>query len=248
MTLRVAVVGARGRMGSLACDWIRAAEDLVLAAEIEKGDDLARALDAGGVAVALDFTSAECARANALAIAEAGVRPVVGTSGLSPQDQQDLGAALARRGIGGLVVPNFSIGAVLAMRFAAEAARHLCAAEVLEAHHAAKADAPSGTARATAARIAAARGSAPRDASRELVGGVRGGRVDGVPVHSLRLPGVVAWQQIWFGGEGELLRIEHESTDRISFKAGVLLALRSAPALDRLVVGLEPLLFPNDRP
>ena len=240
---RIAVIGARGRMGSLACEWIRAESDLALTAEIEVGDDVAKGLAAARAEVALDFTTAPAARANALAIIGAGVRPVIGTSGLAPGDLEEIAAALTKKKIGGLVVPNFSIGAILAMRFAEQASRYLAFAEVVEAHHTTKEDAPSGTARATAARIGAARGKAPADGSRELVDRVRGGRVEGVPVHSIRLPGIVAYQEIWLGGEGEVLRIQHESTDRSCFRAGVLLALRAAKRADGLVVGLDKLLF-----
>ncbi len=249
MTLRisVAVVGARGRMGALACGWIRDAGGLLLAAELDLGDDLARAFAASKPQVALDFTSAACARANALAIVAAGVRPVIGTSGLGPAELAEIRAALRAKALGGLVVPNFSIGAVLAMRFAEEAARFLPAAEVIEAHHPQKEDAPSGTARATAERIAAVRGDAPADRSREIVGGVRGGRVEGVPVHSIRLPGVVAHQEVRLGGDGEMLSIRHDTIDRVCFRDGVLLALRSAPTLDDLVIGLEPLLSQRTR-
>ena len=230
-------------MGSLAVAWIRAEKDLEVAAEIEIGDDVGRSLAAARASVALDFTTAESARANALAILEAGARPVVGTSGLSAADVGELRAAAAKRKLGGLVVPNFSIGAVLAMRFSEEAARWMPAAEVIEAHHPTKADAPSGTARATAERIAAARREVPRDASRELIPSVRGGGVEGVRVHSIRLPGVIAHQEVRFGAEGETLSLRHDTTDRACFRAGVLLALRAAPALDEIVVGLEPLLF-----
>lgn len=242
--IRVAIVGARGRMGRLACDWVRSAFDLVLAAEIEKDDSIPELLKSSGSEVALDLTVAHTARANAFAILEAGVRPVIGTSGLSPKDFAEIDAELLKRKSGGIVVPNFSIGAVLAMRFSEEAARWMNAAEVIEAHHTSKADAPSGTARATAARIAnARRGAAPADASREMVPSVRGGDVDGVRVHSMRLPGVVAYQETWFGGEGEILKITHDSTDRSCFRAGALLALRGAGSVSGLVIGLESLLF-----
>jgi 4-hydroxy-tetrahydrodipicolinate reductase len=229
-------------MGSLACAWVREEKDLEFVAEIELEDDLRAALTRSRAEVALDFTTAASARTNALAIVEAGVRPVVGTSGLAPADVDDLRAALEKRRLGGLVVPNFSIGAVLAMRFAEQAARFLPAAEIVEAHHATKADAPSGTARATAERIAAARTEVPPEHSHELVERVRGGRVSGIPVHSLRIPGVLARQEVVFGGEGETLSIRHETTDRSCFRAGILLAVRAAPRLKGLVVGLDSLL------
>jgi 4-hydroxy-tetrahydrodipicolinate reductase len=241
--IRVAVVGARGRMGILACGWIEAEKDLALVARIEIEDDLKRELASSRAVVALDFTTASTARVNALAIAASGVRPVVGTSGLHREDLAELRITLDDAGIGGIVVPNFSLGAVLAMRFSEEAARHFPGIEVLEAHSDKKADAPSGTARATAERMASVRsGSAPAlDSS-----GFRGGSVAGIPVHSLRLPGVIAYQEAWLSGDGEVLRIVHETTDRTCFRQGILLAVRSAPRVRGLVVGLESLLFPED--
>lgn len=238
--IRIAVVGARGRMGQLACHWIEAEADLALVARIEIEDDLKRELASSRAIVALDFTTASTAKKNALEIASSGVRPVVGTSGLLVADLEELRKVLELSGIGGLVVPNFSMGAVLAMRFAEEAARHFRAAEVVEVHSDRKLDAPSGTARATAERMASSRGAAAPPSDGDPF---RGGRVAGIPVHSLRLPGVVAYQDVWFSGEGEVLRIQHESTDRLCFRAGILLALRAAPQVRGLVVGLEPLLF-----
>jgi len=240
--LSVSVIGARGRMGRLACDWIREAPGLSLLGELDLGDRIAEELTKNKPMVALDFTTASAARENALAIVRAGVRPVIGTSGLSPGDLEALRVALEERQLGGIVVPNFSIGAVLMMRFAEQAARFLPHVEILEAHHPTKEDAPSGTARATAARVAKARSEAPQDRSKELVEHVRGGSIDGVRVHSIRLPGVVAHQEVRFGGPGEQLSIRHDSTDRSCFRDGVLLALRAAPLARGLVMGLEPLL------
>lgn len=242
--LRVAVIGSRGRMGLLACEWVRGASDLLLVAEIDKDQPLSESLQKSAADVALDLTTAASVRANAFAITESKAIPVIGTSGLSQNDLVDLQSALAKKNKGGMVIPNFSIGAVLAMRFSQEAARWFSAAEIIEAHHTTKADAPSGTARATAALVSKARGGdAPADSSRELVRSVRGGDVDGVRVHSLRLPGIVAHQESWFGGEGEILKITHDTTDRSCFRAGVLLAIRSAPSISGLVVGLESVLY-----
>lgn len=239
---KVAVIGARGRMGRLSCEWIRACSDLQLVAEIEKEDSIVGTLQKSGATVALDFTIAHVARDVAFAIVDAGVRPVIGNSGLTPGDIEQLQKRIVQKQSGGIVVPNFSIGAVLMMRFAAEAARHMGACEVIEAHHTSKADAPSGTARATAARIAAGRLEIVDDLSREMVPGARGANVNDLRVHSVRLPGIVAHQEVWFGAEGETLRIVHDSTDRGSFRAGVLQAIRRVSALAGLHVGLEHVL------
>ncbi|MFN0205399.1 MAG: 4-hydroxy-tetrahydrodipicolinate reductase [Planctomycetota bacterium] len=252
--IRMVVIGYRGRMGAAACGWIRAEADLALVGEVEKDDNLREILKSKKPDVALDFTTASVARTNSLQIIECGVAPVIGTSGLSPDDLIDLRLALEAKTInnktvnaknlGGIVVPNFSIGAVLAMRFAEEASRWFSACEVIEAHHATKADAPSGTARATAERAGKARGAdAATDHSKELIASVRGGAVEGVRVHSIRMPGVIAHQETWFGAEGETLKITHDTTDRACFRSGVLLSLRRAGEISGLVVGLESLLF-----
>lgn len=252
--IRIVVIGSRGRMGAAACAWIRAEADLDLAGEVEKDDNLREILISTNPDVALDFTTAATARVNSLQIVECGVAPVIGTSGLSPADLIELKSALDAKAVkntkkanteklGGLVVPNFSIGAVLAMRFAEEAARWFSACEVIEAHHATKADAPSGTARATAERVGKARGAVAADASKELIASVRGGSVEGVRVHSIRMPGVIAHQEAWFGAEGETLKITHDTTDRACFRAGVLLSLRRVGEVSGLVTGLESLLF-----
>jgi 4-hydroxy-tetrahydrodipicolinate reductase len=183
------------------------------------------------------------------------VHVVVGTTGLDEADLDGVRALIgqaqaAGRPVGVVVAPNFSVGAVLMMRFAAAAARFLPAAEIIELHHAGKADAPSGTARRTAGLVDAARRGAglavPPDVTTQALDGARGARVDDVPVHSVRLPGLVAHQEVLLGGTGELLTIRHDSFDRVSFMPGVLRAVRAVPTRPGLTLGLEALLGLDD--
>lgn len=229
-------------MGRLACAAIEAADGLELVARCGRGDDLAARLGAARADVALDLTRPDVVAASALAIVDAGVRPVIGTSGIGSALRDELAARCAARGIGGLVVPNFAIGAVLMLRFAELAARWMPGAEIVEAHHAAKVDAPSGTAVATAERIAAARGMAPAAGAADA-GPARGEARAGVRIHSLRLPGVVAEQQVVFGESGQRLTLEHVVYGREAYMPGVVLACRRVVELGRLVVGLDELLF-----
>ena len=217
--IRVGVAGAAGRMGQTVCEAVEGAEDMALAGRADPalGVELAEIL--GDCDVVVDFTVPETALANARACVRAGVHAVVGTTGWDP-------SPLAQeRGANVFVAPNFAIGAVLMMRFAAEAARHMQAAEIVEYHHPAKLDAPSGTAARTAQLM---RDAAGRD----------------VPIHSVRLPGIVADQEVILGDVGQTLTIRHDSTDRTSFMPGVLLAIRRVGSLPQSpVVGLEHLLF-----
>jgi 4-hydroxy-tetrahydrodipicolinate reductase len=213
--IRVGVAGAAGRMGQTVCEAVEGAEDMVLAGRADPalGVELAEIL--GDVDVVVDFTRPDTALENARACKRAGVHAVVGTSGWDPSE-------LAAEAGGGnvFVAPNFAIGAVLMMQFAVEAKRHMPKAEIIELHHDRKLDAPSGTAARTA----------------ELMGG-------DVPIHSVRLPGLVAHQEVILGGLGQTLTIRHDSTDRTSFMPGVLLAIRKVGSLtESPVVGLEHLL------
>ena len=237
--IRVVVNGAAGRMGALTVAAIRECDDLELAGTCGRGDDLAAAIASARADVVVDFTRPDCVRANALAIVEAGARPVIGTSGVDGATRGELVRRCEEKKLGGLLAPNFAIGAVLMMRLAEIAARHMPAVEIVEAHHASKVDAPSGTAIASAERIARVRGP-----SMSPPGGVaRGELKSGVPVHSLRLPGVVAEQKISFGELGQKLSIEHVTYSREAFMPGVLLACRKVVKLDRFVIGLDELLF-----
>jgi 4-hydroxy-tetrahydrodipicolinate reductase len=218
--IRVGVAGAAGRMGEASCAAIAAQSDLKLRgrADPQLGVELAAIL--GDCDVVVDFTQPDAVLANAIACLEAGVHVVIGTTGFDVSALEGVGGANA------FIAPNFAIGAVLMMRFAAEAARHMAAAEIIELHHDAKLDAPSGTAARTAALMAQASGGAEP------------------PIHSVRLPGLVAHQEVILGDVGQTLSIRHDSTSRDSFMPGMLLAVRRVGSLDRSpVVGLEHLLF-----
>lgn len=238
MTTRVAVLGARGRMGSVTCDAVEGAPDLELVARVGSGDALDAVLDVGAD-VAVEFTTPDSVRHNTAWLLERGVHVVVGASGLSDDDLAELEAKTGPANC--LVAPNFAIGAVLLMQLAAKAAAVLPDVEITELHHPGKADAPSGTARRTARVIAEAREdrpSPPGPAGEPS----RGREVDGVPVHAVRLPGVVASQEVVFGGQGQTLSLRHDAIDRTSFMPGVLLAVRRIDGLPGLTVGIDSLL------
>ncbi len=220
--VRVGVAGAAGRMGATVCEAVDGADDLVLAGRADPALDTPLADILGDVDVVVDFTRPDTAQANAEACLAAGVHVVIGTSGFD-QDAVARAAASAAGGARAFFAPNFAIGAVLMMRFAAEASHHMARAEIIELHHDRKLDKPSGTAARTAAMM------------------------DGdPPIHSVRLPGLVAHQEVIFGGLGETLTIRHDSLDRQSFMPGVLLAVRSVGAqAEPFVVGLEHVLFPG---
>ncbi len=242
--LRVHVNGAAGRMGTHVVAAVSGADDMELVGTTDLGDDLVAALSGNAATVVVDFTQPDSCVENVEKILEAGAHPVIGTTGFSPGDIERLQSQSAALQRGGLIAPNFAIGAVLLMRFAAEAARHLPAVEVIEMHHDQKLDAPSGTAVKTVEMIRAA---APQEWSahpdeKETVAGARGGRLLGVPIHSVRLPGFVAHEEVLFGGSGQILSIRHDSISRESFMPGVLLAARRVPELKRIEYGLETLL------
>lgn len=245
--IKVAVLGAQGRMGGEVCRAVAAAEDLDLVAKVDVGDGLT-AVTAAGATVVVDFTHPDAVLDNIRFCVDHDIACVVGTSGFDAQRLATVRGWLEHRpALGVLVAPNFGVGAVLAMHFARQAARFFDAAEVIELHHAGKVDAPSGTAAHTASLIAAARadaGSPPMpDATTQERTGARGTAVDGVRVHSVRMPGLVAHQEVLFGTEGETLTIRHDSFSRASFMPGVLMAIRHVPTHPGLTVGLEPLLF-----
>jgi 4-hydroxy-tetrahydrodipicolinate reductase len=194
--------------------------------------------------VVIDFTNAAWTPKVAFAAVNAGARPVIGTSALPPEFVEQLRARCEERNTGAFIGPNFAIGAVLMMHFARLAAPYFDSAEVIELHHDQKVDAPSGTAVATARDMVAARGRpfAANVPEREAVPGARGATVDGVSLHAVRLPGLVAHQEVLFGGLGQLLTIRHDSLSRDSFMPGIVLAAKKVMELDRLVVGLERLL------
>ncbi|MEC8434479.1 MAG: 4-hydroxy-tetrahydrodipicolinate reductase [SAR324 cluster bacterium] len=242
--MRVLVNGAKGRMGQEVVKAVTAASDLELVDQTDLGDDLIARIKASQAQAVVDFTTAAVAFENTLKILEAGVHPVVGTSGLLAEQVAELQQLAEDKGIGGLIAPNFAIGAVLLMKYAQDAARYLLDVEVIELHHNRKADAPSGTAVKTAQLIAEARKEIPKALveEKELFEGARGSEVHGVRVHSLRLPGLVAHQEVIFGGTGETLTIRHDSIHRESFMPGVCLACRKVIGTQQLFYGLEHLL------
>ena len=242
--IRVLVNGAKGRMGQEVVKAVTAASDLELVDQTDLGDDLIARIKVSQAQAVVDFTTAAVAFENTRKILEAGVHPVIGTSGLLAEQVAELQQLAEDKGIGGLIAPNFAIGAVLLMKYAQDAAKYLPDVEVIELHHNRKADAPSGTAVKTAQLIAEARQEIPKALveEKELFEGARGSEVHGVRVHSLRLPGLVAHQEVIFGGTGETLTIRHDSIHRESFMPGVCLACRKVIGTQQLFYGLEHLL------
>jgi 4-hydroxy-tetrahydrodipicolinate reductase len=244
--LRVGVLGVRGRMGLEVCKAVDAADDLELVAMIAQGDSLFNAADAGAEVI-VDFTTPDVVMDNLHWAVDQGINMVVGTTGFTEQRLDRLRTWLSHKpGVGVIVAPNFGIGAVLMMQFAAKAARYFESVEIIEKHHPRKLDAPSGTAVHTAQLIAAARAEAHRgpmpDATKEEQAGARGTDVDGVRIHAVRAAGLIAHQEVLFGTDGETLTIRHDSLDRSSFMPGVLLAVRSVPNRPGLTVGIDDLL------
>jgi len=233
-------------MGLEVCKAVDAADDLELVAMVDQGDWLFNAADAGAQ-VLVDFTTPDVVMDNLQWAVEQGINMVVGTTGFTDERLDTLrGWLAAKPGVGVLIAPNFGIGAVLMMQFAARAARYFDSVEVIERHHPRKLDAPSGTALHTAQLIAAARAAAGRDpmpdATKEEMAGARGTDVDGVRVHSVRSAGLVAHQEVLFGTEGETLTIRHDSLDRVSFMPGVLLGIRGVVRRPGLTIGIDSLL------
>jgi 4-hydroxy-tetrahydrodipicolinate reductase len=256
-------MGAAGRMGRLVCKAVAEDPELTLVAginpsfhgeplgqmighpeiDVRISEELDTLLQAEAE-VAVDFTQPDAVMGNVRWAIEHAMHIVVGTTGLGPEELAEIETEMADEGNESnvIVAPNFAIGAVLLQRFAAQAAKFFPAAEIIELHHEGKLDAPSGTALATAQRMARARGSEWQGPAEETVAGVRGGVVDGFRVHSVRLPGLVAHQEVIFGGEGQTLTIRHDSPQRVSFMPGVVLAVKSVIGRPGLTVGLEPLL------
>lgn len=261
--IRVGVIGAAGRMGLMVCRAVAESDDLALVAAIDRSktgepigplighpkidapisDELDRLLEAE-VEVAVDFTHPDVVMENVRWCVNHAIHLIVGTSGVTPEDLQEIERAVADEGAESnvIVAPNFALGAVLMMRFASQAVRYFPAVEVIELHHDQKADAPSGTAIATVRRLEEERKDRWRGPAPETIEGVRGGDIDGIRVHSIRLPGLLAHQEVIFGSLGQTLSIRHDSTDRSSFVPGILMAARAVMTRPGLTVGLEPLL------
>lgn len=269
--IRVAVSGAAGRMGREVVKAVQAAEGLLLVAAIDHhgvgtdvgpqagiaatdvriGNDLTAELERHKPDVLVDFTLPDGVLANLRTALMLGVSPVVGTTGLSQDDLAGLDALARTQGIGAFVAPNFALGAVLLMQFAAQAAKYMPDVEIIELHHDRKLDSPSGTALLTAQKIAEARQAAnvapvvvPEGLVEKAPGarGARNAATGDVPIHSVRLSGFVAHQEVIFGGQGQILTLRHDSIDRGSFMPGVVLAVRKVRSLTGLVIGLENLL------
>ena len=217
--------------------------DLDLVAQTDLGDKLPGIIDQTKAQVVVDFTTAASAMKNADCIIESGARPVIGTSGLLPEQVAELQKLCNKQNLGGIIVPNFAIGAVLMMKYSQDAAKYFPHVEVIELHHDLKADAPSGTAIKTANLLAESRGSAPPSVDeKEILSGARGANAEDIRIHSVRLPGLVAHQEVIFGGQSQTLTIRHDSIHRDSFMPGVCLACKKVMDLNELVYGLEHLL------
>jgi 4-hydroxy-tetrahydrodipicolinate reductase len=261
--IRVGVVGAYGRMGQLVCRAVTEDPELTLVAAIDRsrhGESIGRmvghpeldvlvsdehdALLQAEVEVAVDFTHPDVVRENIQWCIDHAMHVVVGTTGLGEVDLAGISRTLElENGESNVIVaPNFALGAVLMERFAGLAAHVFPAMEIIELHHDQKTDAPSGTALQTARRLEQERSSAFEGPTSELIPGARGGNIDGIRIHSVRLPGLVAHQEVIFGGQGQTLTIRHDATDRSSFMPGVLLAIKAVSTRPGLTVGLEPLL------
>ncbi|MDA1359402.1 4-hydroxy-tetrahydrodipicolinate reductase [Glycomyces luteolus] len=242
--IKVGVLGAHGRMGKAVCEAVDAAEDMELAATVDRDESLDALV---GVDVVVDFTLPDVVMGNLEWCVDHGIHTVIGVSGFDAKRLESAREILAADPeVGSVIAPNFGIGAVLMMQFAAKAAKHFDSAEIIESHHPRKVDAPSGTAVHTARVIAAARAEAELpdmpDATETDPQGARGAEVDGVRIHAIRSAGYVASQEVRFGGPGERFAISHDSLDRASFMPGVLLAVREVLKRPGLTVGLDDLL------
>ena len=243
MTIKVAVLGSKGRMGQTTLAAINSAEDLELVAAIDIEDSL-DLLVSSGAQVVVDFTHPDSVMANLDFAISHGISVVVGTTGFNSEKLAHLAALLdANPGVGALIAPNFGLGAVLMMQFAAQASKYFESVEIIELHHPDKADAPSGTATRTAELITEARKSVAKeampDATSSELPGARGTKVGDVTIHSVRLRGLVAHQEVILGDTGETLTIRHDSIDRTGFMPGVLLGIRKVVATPGLTFGLE---------
>lgn len=244
MTIRILINGALGKMGQETVKAISEhSNDFTLVAKTGKNDDLANAIQHHKPQIVIDFTNADVAFKNTQIIIETGAHPVIGTSGLLKNQIALLQERCAALKLGGIIVPNFSLGAVLMMKCAKEIAHHFSMVEIIEMHHAGKLDSPSGTAMRTAELIASSRTCEPRLPSntKETLAGARGANYTNIPIHSVRLPGIIANQEVMFGAPGETLSIKHTTIDRQCFMPGVVLACKKVVKLDRLVYGLEEL-------
>ncbi|TRY28171.1 4-hydroxy-tetrahydrodipicolinate reductase [Brevibacillus sp. LEMMJ03] len=245
--IRVAVAGAHGRMGQEVVRMLGQDAELVYTGALDtRGDDEAvrRQLDEMRPDVLVDFTTPHSVYRHLELCLRHGIRPVVGTTGLTPEQLQELTARYREAGLGGIIAPNFAIGAILLMKFAAMAAKYMPHVEIIELHHDRKLDAPSGTALKTAEMIAAVREEIKQGHPEETesIPGARGAEYHGFRIHSVRLPGLVAHQEVLFGATGQTLSIRHDSINRESFMPGVNMAIKAVMNLGELIYGLEHLI------
>jgi 4-hydroxy-tetrahydrodipicolinate reductase len=244
VSIRVIVNGASGRMGKTTVNAIRSDNALELVGETHNTEDLKKAIQAKQADVVVDFTNASVVFENSNTIIAGGAHPVIGTSGLLPEQIQALQKICAEKQHGGIIAPNFCIAALLMMRFSEQAAHYFSEVEIIETHHEKKLDAPSGTAIKTAEMIACARKIQPLPKTiHETLPGARGALKNQIPIHALRLPGFLAKQEVIFGHLGGNLVITHETIDRNAFMPGVLLACKKVMGLKKLIYGLESLLI-----
>lgn len=243
MSVGVIVNGAQGKMGEIACKTLANHQDFTLLAGLSKTDDLEKSIQEFKPQIVIDLTTAKSVYQNTKIILDNNVHPVIGTSGLIAEEIAALQKFAVAKGLGGIIVPNFSLGAILMMQFAKYAAKIMPDVEIIEAHHQQKLDAPSGTALKTADMIASVRTAIPKQLkSSEIVEHARGASYKNINIHSLRLPGFLASQQVIFGNTGETLTISHASIDRTSFMPGLILACQEVIKLNSLVYGLESLI------
>lgn len=240
--MKVIINGAAGKMGQASVAAIEGSPDITLLSTANRGDDLAALIAAHTPDVVVEFAGSDTVWHHLQLILEAGVRPVIGSSGLTPEQINAATKICEQNKIGGIIAPNFAIGAVMMMKLAAQCAEHFPDANIIETHHQNKLDAPSGTAIKTAEMIAANRTNKQSHKSTETTSGALGAMVDGVPVHAIRSHGVIANQIVQFGGPGETLCITHNTLNREAFMPGVLLSIRQAMQLKTLVYGLENVL------
>ncbi|RDI48584.1 4-hydroxy-tetrahydrodipicolinate reductase [Aquicella lusitana] len=244
MSINVLVNGAFGRMGQITVKAIEEHPALTLVGQTGREYDLKKSIIDSHAEVVIDFTRPECVFENASIIIETGAHPVIGTSGLTSEQISLLSAQCEKQRLGGIIAPNFSLGAVLMMKYAKEIAKYMPHVEIIEMHHANKADSPSGTAIRSAEMLAEAAEqlNQPVKPTHETVPGARGANYRGVPIHAVRLPGFLAHQQIIFGNVGETLTLRHDSIDRQAFMPGVCFACEKVVQLNELVYGLEKIL------
>lgn len=244
MTIRVIINGASGKMGQITTTTLENHADFTVVGKLGRKDNLADAIKNASAQVVVDLTSAESAFKNTEMIINAGAHPVIGTSGLTKDDVNKLQQLCVQKKLGGVIAPNFSLGAVLMMKHAQEIAKYFPQVEIIELHHNGKLDSPSGTAIRTAELLALARAAVPAapKQTKQTIPGARGADYQNIAIHSVRLPGIVADQQIIFGNTGETLTIQHRSIDRQCFMPGVVLACQKVLGLKEMVYGLEHLL------